>query len=207
MTHAKQTIFGALIGWLKKESHQKQLLKILAGMKPKDLERAQKLVPKQKASTVPADDSLQKYVRWYTAEKKKRSEFLGKLPAASPTLRKTKEQLQQVILRAGEPLSSKEIDGICKNEESFATYLVSLSVEQLESLKQALRDNVIRMDPPVKQTLIKLLTMVQEERFAFEKERMQKIGPQALRLGRAMAIHERIVALDKIQASLSPKNL
>ncbi len=207
MTQAKNTLLDLLWGWLRKEKQKKQWQKVVDNLKPEDLQRASKMVWKEKAPPSGVGDSLKIYTRWYMSEKKKRADFLQKLPVSSPSIAKSKDQLHQIILRGGDPLTAKEIDGICKNEKSFATYLVSLSVEQLETLKQALRDNVVKMSPPEKQTLLKLFTMVQEERFVFEQERMEKLGPELLRLQRATALHEKIVSLENIEKSLPPLNI
>ncbi len=196
-----------LTGWLREKKQQKQWEKVVDHLKPEEMEKVHAMLKKEKAPPSGVGDSLKSYTKWYMSEKKTRANFLQKLPVSSATLAKTKDQLHQVILRGGNPLSAKEIDKICKDEKSFAEYLVSLSIEQLETLKQAIRDNAVKMDPPVKQTFLKLFTMVQEERFAFEQERMEKLGPETLRLQRAMAIHEKIVALEKIEKALSPTKI
>lgn len=202
---AKTTVLGILWGWLRKEQQRKQWEKVVSALSPEDLERCHRALKKEKAPPSGVGDSLKTYTRWYTSEKKKRADFLAKLPAASPAIAKSKDQLRQMILRGDEPLTDKEIARICKNEESLAEYFVSLSVEQLETLKQALRDNVVAIDPPVKQTLLKLIGMVQEERFTFEQERTRTIGPEIRRISTMAALHQKILALEKIQKSLSTK--
>lgn len=197
---AKRTLLGMLAGWLG-EDKQEQWEKIVNKMKPEDAEKAQKIAAKQ-TSSEPPSDSLRSYTKWFTAEKKKRADFVKSLPT-SANLNKAKDELHGMILRGGEPLSKKEVDRICGSEKAFAEYLVELTVEQLETMKQALRDNVVKLDPPMKQTLLKLFTMVQEERFMWEKERMEKLGPEIHRLQTAIMLKEKIEALEKIRKSYS----
>lgn len=192
-----------LTGWLREKKQQKQWEKVVDHLKPEEMEKVHAMLKKEKAPPSGVGDSLKSYTKWYMSEKKTRADFLRKLPVSSATLLKTKDQLHAMILRGGNPLSAKEIDRICKDEKSFAEYLTLLSIEQLETLKQALRDNVVKMDPPVKQTFLKLLTMVQEERFAFEKERIEKLGPAVSQLQIAIALRQRIAKLEQIQKELS----
>jgi hypothetical protein len=99
-------------------------------------------------------------------------------------------------------LTAAEVAAVFKDEASLASYLSSLTVEQIQELRDAAENGVIQMDEPVKKTFLKLLDIVKEDTREYEKEFTAKIAPLAHGIAVAMTLAEQLEELEKIQASL-----
>ena len=188
-----------IAGWLADEEHRKMLARILRGIDTSVVTKLEE--DRGTLSSFPA--TLQEYVRWYMKEKQYRLKLLQKIPSGNAAQHTATSLLQDNIERSGRALQKSEISAILSSPDSFARYLCSLSVAQLETYKRSLARSTIKLDPKARKAFIKLLNIVQEERFAFEQEWAKTVGPLAWGISNALQIQEKIQELESLQKSLS----
>ena len=192
----KKKILHMLESWMVEEKERKQLRQLVKTMTPKKTDAVASAAGEPPA----APSTLSQYLNWFRGERAKRSTLLKALVPASR--KEDAKKLHASMGRMGRPLGRREVRRAMKSNESMATYLASLSTGQLETYKEALENDVVAMPPKVKKTLLKLFTMLQKEQFAREQDWKKTVGPLATGVATALALQERINALEKIRSSL-----
>lgn len=95
---------------------------------------------------------------------------------------------------AGRRLTEQDVNEILSSEASFASYMASLTVEQIDTLLVA-----AAKDP----AMTKLLQGVRRERQNTEQQIGWKLGPAVTGLATVAALNEQIAALEKIQNDIA----
>jgi hypothetical protein len=126
----------------------------------------------------------------------------GAARKASPAVRSKLQQMKQAIVIPGQRLGPKDLERIFKNDQALAEHLASLSSAQVEGYKQALLGGSVPMEKPVRDTLLKLLDLIQREALEREHAYTQQIAPFAAGLATAMQLQDKIQALERIQSDL-----
>jgi len=91
-------------------------------------------------------------------------------------------------------LTEKEVSEILASEASFAEYVGSLTVEQIDALIAA-----AAQDP----VMTELLQSVRTERKNVEQQIHWKLTPAVIGLTTVVALNEQIAALEKIQKDIA----
>jgi hypothetical protein len=199
----QRKILDVIENWRAEKKIRAQWEKFVKKMRGTDLKNAQKALAQWKQpSVLPKWLSLSAYLKWFKGEYGKRAALLDNIEPANPALRKEFKGLREALLRTGDALSAKEVDRLFRSDASVAEYLASLSVAQIESIKEAVRTGTVSLKPKVKQTLLKLLSLIQEEQFKREQDWMKTIGPLALGITNAQRIQSKIAELEALQNSL-----
>ncbi len=196
----REKMFATLGGWLTDEHQRVRWEHFVDRMGEKDIVKMQGALGKWKSTSPGKSPSLSAYLKWYRTEKEKRSDLLESIPAADAAMKTLKKQLKTSVMLAGDPLPSKDIDRICKTEESLAGYLISLSVVQLETYKEAVRRNDAGLSKKQQDLLLRLFSELQKERFEYEQDWARKVGPLAQGIATAVELQNKITALEAIQA-------
>lgn len=97
-------------------------------------------------------------------------------------------------------LTPEQVENIMQSEQSFATYLSTLSPEQVRDLKASIKNH--GMEPNVLKALMALLDLAEYEAVRNEAELKEKLMPMAKRLAVCLELHGHITALEAITRSL-----
>jgi hypothetical protein len=98
-------------------------------------------------------------------------------------------------------LTPKEVDLVLTNETTFAEYVATLSVEQIDAYLLQLKSDT-SMEKASRASFVALLEHVRKERIEADTQAAIALGPLVLRAETVVALDEQIVALEKIIADV-----
>ncbi len=100
------------------------------------------------------------------------------------------------------PLTAKEVDLVLKNETTFAEYLVTLSVDQINAYLLLLKNDK-SMDKASRDSFIALLKELREERAEADKQAVLALAPLMSSVGTIEMLDTQIAALEEIEREMN----